>query len=605
MDKMKLLWKYMKGSRMLYLMAIIAIGIAAFIQFLWPLVLRVTIDSIIGDQPLQVGGWLADYFKRVYEFSGGRSVLVQKLWLSSLILVRLTLLRGLFTYWKGKWSAIASESIIRNLRDQLYQHLQYLPFSYHSEVKTGDLIQRCTSDLETIRQFLAVQLVEVGRALFMVIFALSFMLPMDVKLTLISMTLVPVLFLFAFIFFQKVKRLFKEADETEGELSTVLQENLSGVRVVRAFAQQKYEIEKFDQKNGQFRDQSYKLIRLLALYWASSDFISMFQISTVVILGTYYAAIGQISLGTFLAFSTYIGMLLWPIRQMGRVLTDMGKALVSVERISEIFETEIEDIDTGEYLTELRGELEFRDVSFGYATNLPTLENISFRVEAGETVAILGPTGSGKSSLVNLIPRLFEPSSGEIFLDGKPLRDISKRCVRENVGIVLQEPFLFSKTVADNISLSKQNAREEDIFQAAQIASVHDVILGFEQGYQTAVGEKGVTLSGGQKQRLAIARTVINDAKILIFDDSLSAVDTETDAAIRKRLRRRSQAVTTFIVSHRLSTLMEADKILVLENGKISASGTHEQLLKQAGLYQRVWKIQNQLDIEVNENDKI
>ena len=602
MDKLRLLWDFMKGKRALYIMAIVAIGIASFIQFLWPMVLRVTIDSIIGDQPLEISGWLEPIFTKGFILLGGRENLMSKIWVSSAILVLLTLVRGLFTYYKGKWSAVASESIVKNMRNRLFEHLQYLPFSYHSQVKTGDIIQRCTSDLETIRQFLAVQFVEVGRAIFMVIFALSFMLPLNVKMTLLSMILVPFLFAFAFLFFKKVQKTFKLADETEGELSTVLQENLSGVRVVRAFARQKYEIKKFDEKNAIYRDQSYKLVRLLAAYWSASDFISMFQISMVVILGTYYAAIGKITLGTFLAFSSYIGMLLWPIRQMGRVLTDMGKALVSIERISEIFQVEIEDIDAGEKLSELKGDIKFDNVSFGYKHDVDIIKGIDFEVKAGETVAILGPTGSGKSTLVNLIPRLFDAECGKIYIDGKDINSISKRSLRENIGIVLQEPFLFSKTVADNISLSKQNAKTDEIYQAAQIASVHEVILDFDKGYETAVGEKGVTLSGGQKQRLAIARTVISDCSILIFDDSLSAVDTETDAAIRHRLKERSKAVTTFIISHRLSTLMSADKILVLEDGKITQRGSHQELVMEEGLYKRVWNIQNDLNNELDKS---
>ena len=605
MDKMKLLWKFMKGNRAIYIMAVLAVGAASFIQFLWPMVLRVTIDSIIGDKPLELSGWLTPIITKSFNFLGGRSQLAQKLWISSLVLVLLTLVRGVFTYYKGKWSAVASESIIRNLRDKLYEHLQYLPFKYHSGVKTGDLIQRCTSDLETIRQFLAVQFVEVGRALFMVVFALSFMLPLNVKMTLASMILVPLLFVFAFIFFQKVRVVFKSADEKEGELSTVLQENLSGVRVVRAFARQKYEIGKFDEKNEGYRNESYKLIRLLAAYWAVSDFISMFQISMVVILGTYYAALGKISLGTLLAFTSYIGMLLWPLRQVGRVLTDMGKAMVSIERISEILDEKIEDLDEGEYYPKLMGKVRFENVSFGYKDDLDVIKNISFEVNHGETVAIIGPTGSGKSTLVNLLPRLFDVESGAIFIDGKDITKISKRCLRENIGIVLQEPFLFSKTVADNIGLSKKSAKEDEIFQAAKVASVHDVIMEFDKGYETAVGEKGVTLSGGQKQRLAIARTVINDSAILIFDDSLSAVDTETDAAIRKSLNERSKTVTTFIISHRLSTLAKADKILVLENGNITQRGNHEKLINEDGLYRRVWSIQNDLEGELDLVDNL
>jgi len=517
----------------------------------------------------------------------------------SFILILLTLSRGIFLFFKGKWSAIASESIVRNIRDRLYDHLQYLPFEYHVKAKTGDLIQRCTSDLETIRRFLAIQFVEVGRALFMLAFALSFMLPMNVKMTLISLSLVPLIFAFAVLFFIKVKIAFKESDESEGRLSTVLQENLTGVRVVRAFARQKFEVDKFDEKNAEYRDKTYHLIRLLAWYWSVSDLFSLMQIGAVVILGTYWAAKGIISLGTLMAFSSYVGMLLWPIRQMGRVLTDMGKAQVSIERIQEILDEPIEDLDEGSTLEKINGEIEFKNVSFQYEEGKPILKNISFKAEKGQTIAILGPTGSGKTTLVNLLPRLYDYQSGSITIDGVDIRSISKKTLRRNIGIVLQEPFLFSRTIKENIGLAKKKAKDDDVFLAAQIASIHNVIIDFEQGYKTAVGERGVTLSGGQKQRVAIARTIINGNPILIFDDSLSAVDTETDAAIRKKLRKRREKVTTFIISHRLSTLAEANMILVLDNGELVQKGTHLQLIEQEGLYKRIWAIQTSLEEEL------
>ena len=589
----------MKGSRSLYVFSIVAIGFATFIRFIWPMILRVTVDSIIGDNPIQVQGWLAPAFENIFLFLGGKSILAQSLWMCSLILILLTLSRGIFLFFKGKWSAIASESIVQNIRDRLYDHLQYLPFEYHVKAKTGDLIQRCTSDLETIRRFLAIQLVEVGRALFMLFFALSFMLPMNVKMTLISLSLVPLIFAFAVVFFIKVKIAFKESDESEGRLSTVLQENLTGVRVVRAFARQKFEIDKFDGKNAEYRDKTYHLIRLLAWYWSVSDFFSLMQIGAVIILGTYWAAKGIISLGTLMAFSSYVGMLLWPIRQMGRVLTDMGKAQVSVERIQEILDEPIEDLDEGSSLEKINGEIEYKNVSFQYDEGKPILKNISFKAKKGQTIAILGPTGSGKTTLVNLLPRLYDYQSGSITIDGVDIRSISKKTLRRNIGIVLQEPFLFSRTIKENIGLAKKKTKDDDVFQAAQIASIHDVIMDFEQGYKTAVGERGVTLSGGQKQRVAIARTIINGNPILIFDDSLSAVDTETDAAIRKKLRKRREMVTTFIISHRLSTLAEADMILVLENGELIQKGTHLQLIEQEGLYKRIWAIQTSLEEEL------
>ena len=599
MKKFKLIWNFMKGSRSLYVFSIAAIGFATFIRFIWPMILRVTIDSIIGDKPMQIQGWLAPAFESIFQFLGGKSILSQSLWMCSFILILLTLSRGIFLFFKGKWSAIASESIVRNIRDRLYDHLQYLPFEYHVKAKTGDLIQRCTSDLETIRRFLAIQFVEVGRALFMLAFALSFMLPMNVKMTLISLSLVPLIFAFAVLFFIKVKIAFKESDESEGRLSTVLQENLTGVRVVRAFARQKFEVDKFDEKNAEYRDKTYHLIRLLAWYWSVSDLFSLMQIGAVVILGTYWAAKGIISLGTLMAFSSYVGMLLWPIRQMGRVLTDMGKAQVSIERIQEILDEPIEDLDEGSTLEKINGEIEFKNVSFQYEEGKPILKNISFKAEKGQTIAILGPTGSGKTTLVNLLPRLYDYQSGSITIDGVDIRSISKKTLRRNIGIVLQEPFLFSRTIKENIGLAKKKAKDDDVFLAAQIASIHNVIIDFEQGYKTAVGERGVTLSGGQKQRVAIARTIINGNPILIFDDSLSAVDTETDAAIRKKLRKRREKVTTFIISHRLSTLAEANMILVLDNGELVQKGTHLQLIEQEGLYKRIWAIQTSLEEEL------
>lgn len=593
----------MKGNRSLYVISILAVGVAIFLRFAWPMVLRVTIDSIIDNKPIETSGWMQPIIIKVFDFLGGKSVLEKSLWMSSIILILLTLSRGIFLFFKGKWSAIASESIARKIRDDVYDHLQYLPYDYHVKAKTGDLIQRCTSDVETIRGFLSMQLVEVGRAFFMLFFALSFMLPMSVEMTLVSLSLVPFIFVFAVVFFIKVKAAFKASDESEGRLSTVLQENLSGVRVVRAFARQKCEIDKFDKRNVEYRDLTYKLIRLLAWYWSVSDFLSLIQIIAVTVLGTYWAASGIITLGTLLAFTSYVGMLLWPVRQLGRVLTDMGKALVSIERIQEILDEPIEDLDEGISKVNIEGIIEFENVSFYYDEGHLILENVSFKVKKGQTVAILGPTGSGKSTLVGLLPRLYDNQKGTVKIDGIDVKKISKRVLRENIGIVLQEPFLFSKTLKDNIRLATTEAEEKEIFEAAKIASVHDVIRSFEDGYDTAVGEKGVTLSGGQKQRVAIARTIINGSPILIFDDSLSSVDTETDAAIRKRLKKLENKATTFIISHRLITLAEADMILVLDQGKIVQQGTHLELIDQEGLYKRVWAIQNSLEEELASED--
>jgi ATP-binding cassette subfamily B protein len=598
MKTIKLLWSFMQGKRLLYIMAIAAVAVAIFLRNVWPLVLRVTIDSIIGGKPVETAGWLQPAILRLLDALGGQSVLARSLWMCSLILIILTLTRGMFLYFKGKWAAMASEGIAQNIRNRLYDHLQHVPFDYHVKAKTGDLVQRCTSDVDTIRRFLAVQLVEIGRAIFMVGFALSFMLPMSLKMTLVAMALVPLIFSFAVIFFMKVKEAFQASDEAEGRLSTVLQENLTGVRVVRAFGRQKFEIDKFEETNAEYRDLTYRLLHLLAAYWSSSDFISLIQISSVLVIGTYWTVQGSITLGTLLAFSSYVGMLLWPIRQMGRVLTDMGKTIVSMGRIREILESPAEDFLEHTPQIAVRGTIEFDDVSFGYEPGHPILHNISFEVQAGQTVAILGPTGSGKSTLMHLLPRLYDYTSGSIRIDGKELRDYDRKAIRSQIGIVLQEPFLFSRSIKDNIGIAQSKIVDDEVYRAAQIASVHDVIQQFDKGYETAVGERGVTLSGGQKQRVAIARTVMSDCPILIFDDSLSAVDTETDAAIRRALNKRSKDTTTFIISHRITTLAEADLILVMDEGRIVQQGTHAELMSIPGLYGRIWALQNSLEQE-------
>lgn len=597
MSKLQLLWKLMKGNRLLYLGAILSIGTGTLFSFVSPLVIRLTIDSIIGDKPMNLPSWLQGLLESI----GGRTVLIQNLWILGMVLVLLAVINGIFTYFKGEWSAVASESIAKSLREKLYDHLQNVTYDYHVKAETGDLIQRCTSDVETIRAFLAVQFVEVGRAVFMIAAALSIMLSLNVKMTLVAMAIIPVIFSFAVVFFLKVKKVFKASDESEGRMSTVLQENISGVRVVKAFARQQYEIDKFEERNSEYRDLTYRLILLLAGYWSLSDLLSMTQIALVLVFGVYWTTAGVISLGTLVVFTTYEGLLLWPIRQMGRILTDLGKTMVSLERVKEILDEPLETAEQDKDKPEIRGNIVFKNVSFGYNEDKTILKNISFNIKAGQTVAILGPTGSGKSTLVNLLPRLYDCLHGHVTIDGRDVKSIDKKWLRQNVGIVLQEPFLFSKNLKDNISLAKAAAADEEIYEAAAVASVHEVILGFEKGYETIVGEKGVTLSGGQKQRVAIARTIIKNSPILIFDDSLSAVDTETDAAIRKALKDRKHQATTFIISHRITTLSEADLILVLENGEIVQKGTHQELLKQPGLYQRIWLLQNELEDELEE----
>lgn len=435
--------------------------------------------------------------------------------------------------------------------------------------------------------------------MFMLIFIVYVMFTLNVKMALISILALPITFSFAMIFFKKVKKDFEASDEAEAKMTTTLQENLTGVRVVKAFSRQKFEVDKFDEKNLEYQKLTYKLIKNLSTYWAISDSISMTQVGFVVVFGSYLAFKGELSLGTYVAFISYINMLIWPVRQMGRTLTDMGKAFVSLKRIEEIFEEPIELLDENNNKPHIKGNIEFSNVDFQYEENKLVLSNLSFKVKSGQTIALIGPTGSGKSSLVHLLPRLYEYNQGSIKIDGVELKSIDKSWIRKNVGLVLQEPFLYAKTIKDNIKLANPSLKDERVINAAKTASIHEDITSFEAGYETLVGERGVSLSGGQKQRMAIARTIINECPIVIFDDSLSAVDTETDISIRKALNSRKNKATTIIISHRISTVAEADMILVIDKGKIIQRGTHDELIQKEGLYKRVYTIQNSLDDEV------
>jgi ATP-binding cassette subfamily B protein len=403
------------------------------------------------------------------------------------------------------------------------------------------------------------------------------------------------------MFFIKIQKVFQNADELEGKLTSNLQENLIGIRVVKAFGKQKFEIEKFDKNNQNYRDAIKELIKTLALFWSSSDFLCILQIGIVILFGVLFNLKGIISLGTFIAFVSYVEKLIWPVRELGRILSDMGQAVVSLSRIDEILneKTEIElDKECIKLTPKINGNIDINNLSFEYEKDKPVLKNINLSIKAGETIAILGNVGSGKSTLMHILTKLYDYNKGSIKIDGVELKDIDRFYLRKNIGIVLQDPFLYSKTIKDNISIANKNKTLDDIFFVADIASVHDVILSFKKGYDTILGEQGVTLSGGQKQRIAIARTIIEDKPILIFDDSLSAVDSSTDLMIRTKLKEKRKQSTTIIIAHRISTLMEADKIIVLENGEITNVGTHNELIQVEGLYQKIYEIEKNIKLK-------
>ena len=580
------------------LWALIATIMMVIIGFLTPLLLSEIVDSILGSEPFT----MPDFLMNPINDLGGRDFLRQNLWIPALALILMNVVNGVFTFIKGRSSAIASENIARKLRNDLYRHLQHLPFAYHVKAQAGELIQRCTSDVDTIRRFLAVQVMEVVNTVLMVVIAMSILLPRSVPITLYSLILVPPLFCFATWFFKMVHKSFEVADEADGVLNAVLQENLSGVRVVRAFGQQEREVEKFDRVNNDLRKKNLRLNELLAIYWGGGDAISMTQTLLTLVVCIIYACNGWITVGTLIVFTSTLGMLLFPIRQLGRTLSDAGKAMVSMKRVQAILHEEAEPDEPNALKPDLHGDIVFDHVSFAYPDdNVPVLRDVSFTIPAGKTAAVLGGTGSGKSTMMYLLQRLYTPTSGKITIGGVDIQQIDRKYLRAHVGLILQEPFLYSKSIRENVGITAPEQEAERIEHAADIASASGFIAKADKGWETVVGERGVTLSGGQKQRIAIARTLLKDNNILIFDDSLSAVDTETDAQIRAALRHEQKDVTTLIISHRVTTLSQADLILVLENGQITQQGTHAELCSQPGLYQRINSIQNALEEELTQ----
>lgn len=581
-----------------FLWALIATIMMVIIGFLTPLLLSEIVDSILGSEPFTMPDFLMNPINAI----GGRDFLRQNLWIPALALILMNVVNGVFTFIKGRSSAIASENIARKLRNDLYRHLQHLPFAYHVKAQAGELIQRCTSDVDTIRRFLAVQVMEVVNTVLMVVIAMGILLPRSVPITLYSLILVPPLFCFATWFFKMVHKSFEVADEADGVLNAVLQENLSGVRVVRAFGQQEREVEKFDRVNNDLRKKNLRLNELLAIYWGGGDAISMTQTLLTLVVCIIYACNGWITVGTLIVFTSTLGMLLFPIRQLGRTLSDAGKAMVSMKRVQAILHEEAEPDEPNALKPDLHGDIVFDHVSFAYPDdNVPVLRDVSFTIPAGKTAAVLGGTGSGKSTMMYLLQRLYTPTSGKITIGGVDIQQIDRKYLRAHVGLILQEPFLYSKSIRENVGITAPEQEAERIEHAADIASASGFIAKADKGWETVVGERGVTLSGGQKQRIAIARTLLKDNNILIFDDSLSAVDTETDAQIRAALSHEQKDVTTLIISHRVTTLSQADLILVLENGQITQQGTHAELCSQPGLYQRINSIQNALEEELTQ----
>jgi ATP-binding cassette subfamily B protein len=566
------LWSLTRGDRLRYVSALAAMLAASCLLYLVPLVPVAVIDGLLApaSEPSRLVGW-------TLQAMGGSAQVARHPWLPALAILSLTVVAGACTYLRSRWAADASERIVRRLRETLYDHLQRLPCSYFDRAETGDLLQRATSDVETLRVFLNTQAVEIGRATLMLLVPLPLLLATDVRMTVVAMLLMPVITSFSTLFFLRMRKAFEAMDEAEGRMTTTLQENLTGIRVVRAFARQSFEIERFAERNATHRALDMENYRLMAVFWSASDLLAFTQQILVVGAGIWWMQRGELAVGEFFYFLTSVGMFMFPLRQMGRILADLGKATVAVGRIREILDEPTEDA-TREPLSlpeptllspRDRGRIEFDSVSFSYGKGPLVLDRVSFTIEPRTTVAFVGQSGAGKSTLLALLLRLYEPTSGTIRLDGIDLRELDRRTLRRKLGIVMQQPFLFSKTIAGNLRLGQAEATDSELEQAARAACVHDTIARFEQGYGTEVGERGVMLSGGQRQRLALARALLQEPEVLLLDDALSAVDTRTERAILEQLERRRGRQTLILVAHRPSTVAAADRIFLLEGGRV------------------------------------
>jgi ATP-binding cassette subfamily B protein len=570
------LWRLLDGFRLSYLAATLSLGLSAIARtgtYLW---LRYFVDDVLTGSPM-----IGDLITVAVGFLG------------------LAAIQGSFTFISGTLAARTSEGIARRLRKYLFDHVQRLSFTYHDRMQTGELIQRSTSDVDALRRFFADQAIGVGRIFLLFTINLIAILDLNWQLALLSIVVIPLLVTMSFFFFRRVSKAYEAYQEQDAVLSTTLQENLTGVRVVKAFARQAYERDKFERDNWEKYQRGKRLMTMHSLYWPVSDILAGAQMLAGFTIGALMAMNNTITIGTYLAYAGMIIWIIWPMRNLGRLIVQMSSGLVSYGRVMEVIQVEREPMSAGisKSSRDVEGLIIFDDVCFAYDGSDIVLENIHFECQPGQVVALLGSTGSGKTTLVNLLPRFYEYTSGHLTLDGIELKSYSRDFLRRIIGIVEQEPFLFSRTIGENITYGvEREVSPTEIESATRSAAIHETILGFPDGYTTLVGERGVTLSGGQKQRVAIARALLKNPRILILDDSTSSVDMETEGFIREALQRLMQGRSTFIIAHRIQSVMNADLILVLDRGRIIQRGTHEELVAQEGTYQRIHVMQTQIE---------
>ena len=589
----RLLWRFTRGSRALFCVTMAASVVSALCDMLSPQIVRAAVDNALGGaEPTALPAWAVALADRL----GGFAWLGEHIWVMALALIAVALVKAAAQYGYRVSNTAATERLVKNARDSLYAHIEHLPYAWHMQHRTGDIIQRCTSDLDTLKSFISNQLTELLRIVILLALSVGFMVSMDPGLALISLAPVPFIIAYSLIYYRIIGKAFLACDENEGILSAMAQEDIAGVRVVRAFGQERRERDRFAEQNAYYTGLWMKLARPMSVFWSVGDILSGAMILLTVCFGAVFCIRGRMLAGEYIAFLAYCAQMIWPVRALGRMISEMSKAGVSVGRIADIMNAQ-EETDDGARLTpDLRGDIEFDRVTFSYAPDQALLDDVSFTIPGGTTLGVLGGTGSGKSTLTLLLNKLYPlpADGGAIRIGGVDIRDIDTAYLRRGMAMVLQEPFLFSRTVGENIALTEDGADEAAVRAASRAACLEETADGFPAGFDTFVGERGVTLSGGQKQRVAIARALMRRAPIMVLDDSLSAVDTETDARIRAALSERFRGCTVILISHRITTLKNADRILVLDKGRAAELGTHDELRHAGGLYQRICEIQEE-----------
>ena len=606
---------FLRGSAGLFLLSMVFASAVSFLDMVLPRIISFTVDSVIADKAPDLPASVLACLERI----GGVPRLREAPVLIAVIVIAVALAAAVCRFLFRCLNEMAAQRFVKRMRDNLYGKIQRLPYAWHGANSTGDIIQRCTSDVETIKVFVSEQLTSLVRVIVLIALAVRFMAGIDGTMTAAASLFIPVVIGYSLFFYAKIGDAFEKADSEEGRLSAIAQENLTGVRVVRAFGREQYERERFEKQNEYYTGFWIRLMRILSLNWVTGDVMTGLQYLLVNVMGAVFCVNGRITAGQFIAFVSYNSLLIWPVRMLGRVISEMSKAGISLDRLRYIMNAEEEREPEGALTPPMDRDIRFEHVSFSYDaaqggpnddandrasgraedaafrnTDGGALNDVSFTIPAGSTVGILGGTGSGKSTLMYLLEKLYPLGEGQgrILIGDTDLSKISNSHVRSQIGMVLQEPYLFSRTIEENIAISSKGFSREEVRRASGTADLIDTIDRFPSGFETFVGERGVTLSGGQKQRTAIAQTLIRRCPVMIFDDSLSAVDAETDARIRASLRKDTEGATVILIAHRITTLMHADQIIVMEKGRVREKGTHEELLAAGGIYRRIYDLQ-------------